>query len=87
MLKEDEIIINVLETKYLRETVVPSTTQVTQGDTFTLSVENIYSMYDIGNTLNIQLRQKSGAELDMVTIIQGSPALLRISPGKLAVGS
>ena len=43
-------------------------------------------MYDIGNTLNIQLRQKSGAELDMVTIIQGSPALLQISPSKLDKG-
>ena len=83
-LKEDKIVITVLETEYLRDTAVPKTIEVTAGDTSTLSVQNIYSVYDIGKTLYIQLRQKSGAELDMVTIIQGSPALLRISLSKLA---
>jgi len=86
-LKEDKIVITVLETEYLRDTAVPKTIEVTAGDTSTLSVQNIYSVYDIGKTLYIQLRQKSGAELDMVTIIQGSPALLRISLSKLAGGS
>ena len=55
-LKEDVIVITVLETEYLRNTAVPTTTQVTQGDTFTLSVDNIYSLNDIANTLDIHLR-------------------------------
>ena len=43
-------------TEYVRDTAIPTSTEVTQGGTNTLSVEKIYSVYDIGNTLDIKLR-------------------------------
>ena len=59
-LKEDVIVIvivtTVLAPEYLRDSAVPASTKVTQGDTSTLSIENIYSVYDIVSTLNIHLR-------------------------------
>ena len=55
-LKEDVIVTTVLASPYLRDSAVPASTKVTQGDTSTLSIENIYSVYDIVSTLNIHLR-------------------------------
>ena len=54
--KEEVIVITIVETEYLRDTAVPSSTEVTQGDTNTLYVEKIYSVYDIANVLDIKLR-------------------------------
>ena len=53
-LKEDVIVISVLETEFLRDTVVPTIAEVTQGDTITLSVENVYSVNV--NFFDIKLR-------------------------------
>ena len=48
--------LGVMATEYVRDTAVLTNTTVTRGDTNTLSVENIYSLHFIGNTLSIHLR-------------------------------
>ena len=48
--------LGVMATEYVRDMPVPTSTDVTQGDTNTLSVENIYSLHTIGNPLDIKLR-------------------------------
>jgi len=48
--------LGVMFTEYVRDMPVPENIEVTQGDTNTLSVENIYSLHTIGNTLDIKLR-------------------------------
>ena len=57
-------------------------------EAYTLSVENIYSKETIGNVLDIQQEQASGSTLSWVTIIQGSPTSVTLSPDpKVAAGA
>ena len=48
--------LGVMATEYVRDIALPTSTEVTQGDTNTLSVDKIYSLHTIGNTLDIKLR-------------------------------
>ena len=73
--------LGVMFTEYVRDMPIPTSTEVTQGDSFTLSVENIYSKHTIGNILYIHLREKSGAAaLGWFTFTQGSPTQVLIAP-------
>ena len=47
---------DVMFTEYVRDIAAPKSTEVAQGDSLTLSGENIYSRHTIGNTLDIKLR-------------------------------
>ena len=45
--------LGVMGTEYVRLVAVPAETVAEQGDTITLSVENIYPLHAIGNVLDI----------------------------------
>ena len=51
--------LSVFGTKYVRDDSVPTSLTVTRGLVSTISVGKIYSVYQIGNTLDIKLRQKT----------------------------
>ena len=80
--------LGVMGTEYVRDKKPPTTIQLNYMEAYTLSVENIYSKETIGNVLDIQQEQASGSTLSWVTIIQGSPTSVTLSPDpKIAAGA
>jgi len=71
----------------VRDTPVPASLAVNQAEEQSISVQNIYSAYPIGNTLDVKLRQKPGTELPWVTITQGSPSVVKLSPVGVSPGT
>ena len=59
--------VGVMGTKYKRETPASTTVTVEEGSTAFFEIDKIISEYEIGNILNIALRQETGFELDFVT--------------------
>ena len=57
--------LHIFGTKYVRDEPLPSSATLRQGETLTIPVPNIYSLYLIGNEIAIQLRQKT--ELSFVS--------------------
>ena len=51
--------LSIFGTKYVRDDPLPTTISVISGQTSTITVPSIYSYYQIGNTLDIKLREKS----------------------------
>ena len=64
----------VMGTRYIRTTPLTDLVEVDTDSSATLEVENIFSEEDIGNILDIQLRQKGGSELPFVTLGPGGAA-------------
>ena len=79
-LSSDEIKIcglGVYGTKYVRSSSssVPSSVEVVEGESLTISIENISSFFTIGNELVINMRQSAATfSLDFVTFIEGYTA-------------
>ena len=66
--------LGVMGTEYVRIGSVPTSISVEQTENELIAVNQIYSKLTIGNTLDINLRQKAGTEFIWVTLIQGSPS-------------
>ena len=60
--------LGIMGTKYVRATAVPTTQTMQENSTASLSIDKITSFYDIGNVLDIKLRQSAGSELPWVMI-------------------
>ena len=74
-------------TEYVRDNSVPSSMSVGQAETEVIAVDNIVSLFPIGNVLDINLRQKAGTELLWVILEQGSlTTLIKIVPAGVAPG-
>ena len=54
-------------TKYVRGTAAPTDFTITEGETSFFDIEKIYSEIEIGNVLNIDLRQDPGASHSFVS--------------------
>ena len=78
--------LGVMGTEYVRENYVLTSISLGQAETEVIAVENIYSKFTIGNTLDINLRQKAGTELFWVTLEQGNPTLIKTVPAGVAPG-
>ena len=68
--------LGIMGTKYLRSTPIDSEVSVKLGETVTLVVEDIAvdPTYPISNTIDPQIRQSAGTELDWVSIVQQTGA-------------
>ena len=73
-------------TIYERDETVQSTAEVQAAKSITIKIENIVSRLTIVNTLDIKVRQKPSATLSWVSIAQGSPSVITISPTASEVG-
>ena len=62
--------LGIFGTKYVRDDSVPTSISIIQGQKKTIRVSKIYSFYQIGNDLSINLRQRS--ELDFVVFIENT---------------
>ena len=62
--------VGIMGTQYVREQTVPETLEITQEGLTTLTIPNIYSAFDIGNQLDINLRQVPGNELSYVSFTE-----------------
>ena len=76
----------VFGTQYERNSTVPASLEIAAGDAKTLVIEPIYAKFEIGNKLDIHLRQKAGSELFWVTILQGSPTQVQFDTGGVQPG-
>lgn len=63
--------LGIMGTQYVRDEPVPETLQIFRESqsTETINILHIYSTLTIGNTLQINMRQRSGSELDFVSLI------------------
>ena len=48
--------VGIMGTKYIRDHKLPETIELDQEGTFTLTIQDIYSAFDIGNLLDINIR-------------------------------
>ena len=62
--------VGIFGTEYVREEVIEETLEIQSGTTRTLQIPHIYSALEIGNTLAINIRQRSGSELNFVFITE-----------------
>ena len=63
----------IIGTKYVRAaSLIPTSVEVTQGDTLSVFIPHIYSDFAIGTEMAIDLRQADGTELSFVTLINQS---------------
>lgn len=72
-------------TRFIRDKQPPQIL-VLDNAAITLEVEDIRSEFIIGNALKIKLQQKSGSELDWVTITEGNPFVIKFELKGLEVG-
>ena len=77
----------VFGTQYGRNSTVPASLEIAAGDAKTLEIEPIYAMLEIGNTLDIHLRQKVGSELPWVTFPDGNPKQVHFAPDGVEPGN
>ena len=63
--------VGVMGTQYVRDEHVPVTIEIIKESQspHTLNIHHITSVLPIGNTLKINMRQRSGSELDFVSLI------------------
>ena len=80
--------VGVFGTRYVRDgDPLPSSLEVAQGEVIRLSVPHIYSEFEIGTTLAINLRQAASTQHDFVTIEEyGNSSDVIIEPGDQSVG-
>ena len=78
----------VFGTRYVRDgDPLPSSLEVAQGEVIRLSVPHIYSEFEIGTTLAINLRQASSQHLNFVSIMEyENSSEVVILPGDQSVG-
>ena len=55
-------------TEYVRTETPPTEITLIQGSTATIDIPHITSALTIGNTLEVNIRQQIGAELDFVSL-------------------
>ena len=55
-------------TEYVRTEAPPTEIELKQGSTMTLNIQHIRSALTIGNTLQINMRQRSGTELNFISL-------------------
>ena len=60
--------LGIMGTEYVRNEAPPTDITLEQGSTTALNIPHIYSALPIGNTLQINMRQQSGAELSFVSL-------------------
>lgn len=79
--------VGVYGTKYVRSSSssVPSSVEITQGESQTITIENISSYWDIGNELAINMRQTTSLSFVSLTEVTGSTDVLIDTTG-LEVG-
>ena len=78
--------LGIFGTKYIRDQSVPSNLIIKKSQLYTLAVEPIRSFYEIGNTLEIYLRQQSDKVLSWVSITQGSTSKVTFDAASAQVG-
>ena len=65
----------------------PITLELANQEVKSLPIENIFAKQNIGNWLDINVRQKAGLELSWVSITQGNPnTQVTLTPTNLAPG-
>ena len=71
----------VMGTEYIRTGSLSSSVAMYSDEaSITWTLNAITSKYTIGNTLNIELRQKAGYDASFVTITQGNPHTIVVAP-------
>ena len=63
--------VGIMGTRYVRDYPVPETIEILRDSQSTkaINIHHITSAIPIGNTLQINMRQRSGSELDFVVLI------------------
>lgn len=61
--------LGVMGTEYVHTVPPPTEITIEEGSITTLNIPHITSALTIGNTLDINIRQRSGTELDFVSFI------------------
>ena len=74
-------------TEYVRTETPPTEITLIQGSTTTIDIPHITSALTIGNTLQMNMRQQVGAELDFISLINNAHSTeITINSNNIALG-
>ena len=78
--------LGIMGTQYVRSTQIETKISLMIDNVYSTIVYPIYASIEIGNTLDIHMRQNPSQKLDWVSIFQGNPTEVRIQPAGLFSG-